>query len=82
MKCLVSDPVRFNLSLPVRAGPTVSDETAKIPSNNAMPCCTFALIELILVQKLLQWGRSCLLTSRLMCCAMSLYKSVQMPRAT
>jgi hypothetical protein len=51
MKCLVSDPVSFNLSPPVQAGPTMSDETAKIPSNNAMPCCTFALIELIVVQE-------------------------------
>jgi hypothetical protein len=51
MKCLVS--VRSSVWVPpsqriIRPGHllTVGDEAAKVPANNAMPCCTLPLVEL------------------------------------
>lgn len=54
MKCFVSAsgfsmPSKCNVC---RAKFTMCDKAAKIPSDNAMPCCTFSLVELETNQQL------------------------------
>lgn len=47
MKCLVSATSQPSLNAIGMSGvPTVSDETAKVPAHDAVPCRTLAVVEL------------------------------------